>query len=924
MSKIYQSERANNRYEETDLGVAYDPQKGVSSESQARQWGDAVVQDGETKRRELDREIAAQDLTLKLTQNAESKALTNQLEAASAELEMQQKYDTNSLKLEHDAESRRMNLALQEQKAQADVAATNLSVADSAIQGILSFGSAALEYGQTIRKENDKQAEYEAEQASTWEYDGVDEPSNPSADISNAQTDITTESAIGKSTQDPQVQNAIRQDVTQPRIQHENVRRGTAYSAAQDFAPFFNSWVNDPNLVYTRADGSKFTAATIRTRSDAAQVSGAAKRAFYKAAGIAGMPREQVRSVLNPIARSISAGWVESTGNKVLAANKAEAVRSAKVDAISGLTNGTELPVVFQNLVSQLYASGAYDFDKGKATEDAVTEILNWAIRNKQENVINSLEGVHKIYDKNGTPRKGTQLGRQYEALFKEARRKLISGEIQDLSDQAKVATAKVNSVIRERTMALAKAETPQEEQAINLAAAAQLRELNTPESILKADEIESKKNYSPFTFLQMKEAQVDGATYSNDELEALVDSSDLTSDQAKELGYDPDAEDSVDDARRKTITKYKTELKAQGTAAVIGALSRVPTGGKALDADAKKFILQGEGVGRVADIADRIGRLLDRELQINPDMDDASIRKFIETRGKAIAQEVTYDIDGGLQYEFGGKEEANVFVVHRPTDPSQKALDMRHMPPDKLYYMPKGELDDNAILTGKELNIGQATYATDGTYPTWLEEKAKALGTNPETLIRSQSAFYGVDMPPPPEPATSSPYLTPKATGQEVSLGSNSVGDLAQYDTGTVIGGINLDRLRNSVLNKESTYNFSAVNPHSGALGIGQVMPANVPSWSREALGYEISQRQFLRDPEKQMIIINSRFKKMMQQQAAAGFAGDTLIRRVASTWYSGQPGLYNKATPEYSAGHRYPSISSYTMSIVGRYRGS
>lgn len=921
MSKIYQSENSTNRYQEVDKGVSYNPVKAQSSEGDARAYGQAVLRDGETKRRELDREINQQQLTQKLTQNVETKALSNQIDRASAELEMEQKYQTNSLKQEHDHETRVMNLDRSELQAQGQVDSANLKAASTAVSSLLSFAGDAVKYGGQINEINQKKQEMEAENAAVWDVDGPDTYNidTPSADIGSAQEDIAVESAIGSSTSDPQVQNAIRQDVTQPRIQHENIRRGNAYAGATDFGSFYNTWVNDPDVVYRRPDGSQFTAATARTRSDLAQINASAKRAFYKAANVGAMPAEQVQAVLNPVVRQITQSWMTTTGEKLVAANKAEAMRSAEVDAIGGLETGDNLSGVYQRLSSQLFASGGYDFDKGKAGEEAVKIMTEWAVRNNRPDVIDQLALVHKRYDANGKPIKGTQLGRQYEEIFTNAKDGVIDNQIDDIQRESKFAEAKVGEIIRERQMALANAETPAEETEINLATAAALREQNTPEALLKADQIEAEKNYSPYTFQQMKEAQMDGEVFTNEQLRMLVDSGDLKPEEAKKLGYDKDSSSSIDTQRQETLDKYKAEFKGQGTAAVTKALV---DDGKALEADEKRLILQGQGVNVVNNISDVIRKELEAELVKNPTMDDASIREFIDKRGEALAKQVKFSRDAGLNFEYQvttGTE--NVYVVRSPNDPTKRSLDLRSLSPSKLYYMPVDELDDNAILTSKELAIGQATYKTNGQYPQFLEDKAAALKTNVETLIRSQSKFYGVPMPTP----TADPYLTPKTTSQvqkTSSSGSSSSGDLAQYDTGENIGGVQLDNLRNAVIAKESNGRMNAVNPDSGALGYGQVMPANVPSWSRQALGYSITPREFLRDPAKQMKIINYRFRKMMQDQSAAGFSGDMLIRRVASTWYSGRPGLYNNTRPQPYGGGVYPSIQSYTMDVVGRYR--
>ncbi|MDX2096638.1 MAG: M23 family metallopeptidase [Leptolyngbyaceae cyanobacterium bins.59] len=128
---------------------------------------------------------------------------------------------------------------------------------------------------------------------------------------------------------------------------------------------------------------------------------------------------------------------------------------------------------------------------------------------------------------------------------------------------------------------------------------------------------------------------------------------------------------------------------------------------------------------------------------------------------------------------------------------------------------------------------------------------------------------------------------------------------------------------LRRAIIGQESGNNFRAVNPHSGALGYGQVMPFNVRRWSQEALGYAITPTQFLNSPELQLKIIE--FKLAQYWRNALRLSGgdeSTAVRMVASHWYSGDPTLYNSQKPQSYRGHRYPTIHAYTLSVLSKYR--
>lgn len=127
---------------------------------------------------------------------------------------------------------------------------------------------------------------------------------------------------------------------------------------------------------------------------------------------------------------------------------------------------------------------------------------------------------------------------------------------------------------------------------------------------------------------------------------------------------------------------------------------------------------------------------------------------------------------------------------------------------------------------------------------------------------------------------------------------------------------------LRRAIIGKESAGKFNAVNPHSGALGYGQVMPANVASWTREATGRAMSPKAFLSNPGAQIKTIDYKLKQYLDRElkATGGDVG-TAVRRVASTWYSGRPELYNNTRPQTYGAGKYPSINDYTADILKRF---
>jgi hypothetical protein len=116
--------------------------------------------------------------------------------------------------------------------------------------------------------------------------------------------------------------------------------------------------------------------------------------------------------------------------------------------------------------------------------------------------------------------------------------------------------------------------------------------------------------------------------------------------------------------------------------------------------------------------------------------------------------------------------------------------------------------------------------------------------------------------------------------------------------------------------------------------LGYGQLLTENVAPWTKAALGRALTPEEFLANPELQIKTIDHKLNEYLKRElvytggndskalATLGASEEVAIRRVAATWYSGNPELWNNTSPQYSNGRRYPSIESYTRSVWRRYQ--
>lgn len=112
----------------------------------------------------------------------------------------------------------------------------------------------------------------------------------------------------------------------------------------------------------------------------------------------------------------------------------------------------------------------------------------------------------------------------------------------------------------------------------------------------------------------------------------------------------------------------------------------------------------------------------------------------------------------------------------------------------------------------------------------------------------------------------------------------------------------ISLDQLLYGVRQVESGGNYHVVNG-IGAVGAYQVMKANVPSWTRQALGYSMTWQQFRNSRAAQDAVARHILGGYLRRYGAAG---------AASMWFSGQP------NPNSGASDGGNTVSQYVRKVL------
>lgn len=95
-------------------------------------------------------------------------------------------------------------------------------------------------------------------------------------------------------------------------------------------------------------------------------------------------------------------------------------------------------------------------------------------------------------------------------------------------------------------------------------------------------------------------------------------------------------------------------------------------------------------------------------------------------------------------------------------------------------------------------------------------------------------------------------------------------------------------------------------------ALGKYQIMPGNLPQWSREALGRVVTEQEFMSNPKIQDAIAEYKMGKILQQHGT--------LENVASVWFSGQP-LANAGNRKDDLGTTVPQYVKNVRSIYNNF---
>ena len=777
------------------------------------------------------------------------------------------------------------------------------------VNGLLQLSQSFLKTYGTIAEIQAKEADFNKENTRFW-GDGLNptepEPSQaPKPEVETPQQNtfanarefqqavIASEKAAVEVAGEDEVLKGELRTEQQEAVAGRNNRIVTGLQASTALPGYMSDFMRSNERLVDPVTGQVFTPATA---SSSEQIAYAQQKGFekfgleYNVLGLDTMAKRELLAV----AKQLKQTQFYSLSSK-LNANRTEAiVLSSKEAASVALSKpGANIDAIVTELTTGLLSSGKYNGNPAGANLDAVKHVLAYAKSMKEQGLV-IIEALEK-----GERTKGNKYGTVYRALIQQAKDDIDQGVYTDASRQEAINNKQIRDLQAQRLKALETATTQEQIQAVNLEYYTQLSSIPGYQAQLERIKIEaSNYNYDERNIIDIKNRRLAGEVITNEELQQQVLEGNITLQEANGEGYRAGQEYSADEMYAADEGKLGvlTRAKATASTAITNLIKTSVT-----SADEQDLIISGTG----GILIDRVSKALIERFRLEtagkPDLtfrDKKKIWNDILREGQQELKGITYDLKSGQfnssSFDFGAVSKPDPTGVTYRANKGKVTAVYSNIPVAQYGRISK-QPATAFYLTSDELQAAHEARINNKQPPQSVIDKAEALGLPWENLYQKQAALYNA---PELVAVEAAPFV----------ISTESYGQLT------------MQRIRDAIIGKESGGNYGSVNPDSGALGYAQVMPENLPTWSKRYVGRVVSKREFLRSPAIQKQVINGHMTKLIQDLQSAGYKGDILIRRLAAIWYSGNGDLLNDKRKQYTNGREYPSIYDYTMDILAR----
>jgi hypothetical protein len=723
MSRIYQSQQAETRYQGSARSADFVPEQVVSSEQKLRQYKEATIQDAETMGREISRQMQLDQAALSYQQEAARGRLGLQNFGEKAALGMKQQYESNSLRQQQSYEASRTALEGTQLRGSQSVANATLQATQTAIQGLLSLSSTALKFQE---QQLDRQEKIKQENAILDSIVDNFEEFVQVKPVEQEQSKIKDTVIKSESTALNKAADALAGSNDPIDLNAETkLRQGTTWNQLSSI----RGNVYAGRAMFPVALGEAAASGAIRPGAQGLEDARQFTRDFIKRSGLIGVDKSVLASVFAPTALAAIQNTVMATTQQE--AKQVREANLARVQAVtSELADGTSAASVgadWQKAADE-HAHGNIGFNGqySSALNYQVTEdFLKNLAENKNTAAIQALR-EHEVVPGN----KGTKLGKQFDHLFDKYEKEARVTAIQDFNMQQ----TEQSIALKQSIQFYYDNPSPENRQK----AIDQLRSIGSEDALNEASKLaQFGLSYDPQKKFDLLEMEQRGVEIPESMLKSLLSKgtiSDAEYKQFSKAGPEKAAFKNVDDYIKNIDSGLKASM--QGTA---GAQDLTP------DVRAELNI-------RHRAMIEELRSLVGAEVKVNPGIANSptELARVIESKTQYLLNQPRYKLDnnGGGGWKFGAEIKADQRLARITVGPGVQ--DFSKISPEDAFgklKFPKSEMDatkDNFLqLNDLKADVKRAVEGKEVSNKTRLW--ARNLGLSSTAFIEAQLGVRGL-----------------------------------------------------------------------------------------------------------------------------------------------------------------------------------
>lgn len=716
MSRIYQSEGAQRRYQAQDRDTRFNPVVAQSDDRAIKEWTAARIEDAKTLGRDLARSQARENMALQAQQSLERSNQSIRNLGERGDLVLSQLRESNLLQLNNQAKANQLNLGLAAMQANHRLDNMALENTSRTLQAVLALSSSALNtYGEIKQRQEKEQEKQQAIDGilGILESDTPKAPELPSAAVrAEAQAVNNAAGNLEKSGNPLDVSAATRLYESSAWQQLGDLR-GNVY-AAKSMWPVV--------LAEAVASGA------IQGGSTGMSQGRELLRKFVEAAGLVGADRELLADFVAGAYAAVGNAVVGTTHSEATAAKEArmELVRARTSDLADG-AGAADIGAAF-DMAREEYRLGGVGIaptDRLGATSTALKEFLaNLEQEGDSEKIAALREHVYN-------PATGRTLGQDFDHLFDQAERRARAGALENYRlDQA------------ERELATKQAiqffyddPSPENRQA----AIAELRKIGTEDALKEAERLaEHGLTYDPRKKFELLELQQRGVEIPEDTLRQLLTDGTISAEEYKQFsrtGPQKQAAKLVDDYIKSQSASLKTAMMGQAGAQDLTAEVKAE-----LNTRHQMFMEELQQLV-AAEVAVKGGAALAG--------DAAELTRIVEAKTKYLLAQPHYKLQGDMNngWKFAGEIKADPRLARITVAPGVQ--DFSKYTPEQVFgqiKFPRSEMNagKDRFLTKAELEADVMAVLEGRSASNKTRLWARNLGLSSQAFVESQLRVYG------------------------------------------------------------------------------------------------------------------------------------------------------------------------------------